>query len=110
MKKFRRRLYFTASHNHILLFENDRVRVLDTYITAGGRTPLHTRCRLCSKYVLSWCSSRCDGDQDGVMLDSRQTPTLANPPQALWLGPLVPHSLEIVGDTDLSVISVELKT
>ncbi len=31
-----------APEHHTLLFENSAVRVLDTHIAAGARTPLHT--------------------------------------------------------------------
>ena len=47
--------------------------------------------------------------QGQVLVDSRLAgkPT---PGSALWSGPLPPHSLENVGESDLRAISVELKT
>jgi hypothetical protein len=49
-----------------------------------------------------------DGERS-VMADSR----LAGRPsgqKAVWSGPLPPHTLENVGESELRVISVELKT
>jgi mannose-6-phosphate isomerase-like protein (cupin superfamily) len=43
------------------------------------------------------------------MSENDAWPELANPPQAFWTPALAPHSLENVGQTDLHVISVELK-
>ena len=44
-----------------------------------------------------------------VLVDSRKLP---RPTEgiALWTEPLAPHTLENVGDTDLHVISVEVKS
>ncbi len=98
-----------APDHHTLLFENDAVRILDTRITPGSRTPVHTHRWPGALYVLSWSSFVRRDDRGEVTLDSRTVPALAKAPQALWTPPLVPHSLENVGRTDLRVISVELK-
>jgi hypothetical protein len=50
------------------------------------------------------------GDRDGATLvDSRMARRPADG-VAVWSGPLLPHTLENVGDTELRVIRVELKT
>lgn len=98
-----------APEHHALLFENEWVRVLDTCIPAGERTAVHAHCWSSQLYVLSW-SDFVRRDAEGeVVLDSRQVPSLADPPVTLWSGPLPPHSLENVGAVDLHVIGVELK-
>ena len=98
-----------APHHHTLIFENSAVRVLDTRIGPGARTPVHTHAWPSVLYVLSW-SAFVRRDADGqVILDSRAMPQLSESPVALWSPPLPPHSLENVGTADIHVISVELK-
>ncbi|MBS0664507.1 MAG: hypothetical protein JSR48_14670 [Verrucomicrobia bacterium] len=98
-----------APAHHTLLFENDAVRVLDTRINAGDRTPVHTHRWPATLYILSWSSFVRRDAKGAVILDSRTVPSLANPPPALWSQALPPHSLENVGASDLHVISVEVK-
>ncbi len=97
-----------APRHHTLLFENELVRVLDTTVPAGETVPLHTHRWPAAVYILKWshCVRR-DGE-GGIMMDSR----VAGKPAAdiaLWSGPLPPHTLENVGESELRVISVELK-
>jgi quercetin dioxygenase-like cupin family protein len=42
-----------APAHHKLLFENERVRVLETRIAAGDRTPVHTHRWPAALYILS---------------------------------------------------------
>jgi len=98
-----------APDHHRLLMENERVRVLDTRIRAGERTPVHTHRWPATLYVLSWSDFVRYDDQGEVMLDSRTVDALKSPPKALWSAPLPPHSLLNVGDADMHIISVELK-
>ena len=98
-----------APKHHTLLFENDAVRMLDTRIQAGDRTPVHTHRWPAALYIVSW-SSFVRRDANGeIVMDSRTVPSLAKPPRALWSQALPPHSLENVGSSDLHVISVEMK-
>jgi len=98
-----------APGNHKLLFENEHVRVLDTRIESGDRTPVHTHCWPASMYILSWSEFIRYSDTGEVMLDSRTVEALKEPPAVLWSAPLPPHSLENIGETPLHVISVEVK-
>lgn len=98
-----------APGHHTLLFENDAVRMLDTRIKAGDKTPVHTHRWPAALYILGWSSFVRRDARGEIVLDSRTVPSLATPPVALWSPPLAPHSLENVGDRDLHVISVELK-
>ena len=98
-----------APAHHTLLFENEAVRVLDTRIPAGGRTPIHTHRWPAALYVRNWSSFVRRNARGEVLIDSRNVASLGTPPTALWTSALPPHSLENVGQNDLHVISVELK-
>ena len=98
-----------APEHHTLLFENAAVRVLDTRIPPGSRTPVHTHAWPSVLYVLSW-SPFIRRDATGqISLDSRTLPQPAPISKALWSPPLPAHSLENVGSADIRVISVEVK-
>jgi len=97
-----------APENHKLLFENDRVRVLDTFIRPGQTTPLHTHCWPATLYILSAGDFiRCD-ESGAITLDSRSSQALPTG-SALWIPPLPPHTLENVGNTEIHIIAVEIK-
>ena len=99
-----------APDHHEVLLENDRVRVLDTRLGPGERTPVHTHAAPAALYVMSW-SDFIRRDADGnVIVDSRDWPSRPAPGEALWLPPLTPHSVENVGAAELRLIAVELKT
>lgn len=98
-----------APEHHKLLMENDQVRVLDTLIAPGEITKVHTHRWPASLYVISWSDFIRHDAEGNVMLDSRtllKTPSAAT---ALWSEPLKPHSLENIGNTDIHIISVEIK-
>ena len=98
-----------APDHHDVLLENDRVRVLDTNIRPGERTPIHAHMWPAALYVLSW-SDFLRRDEDGnVLVDSRTMDPRPAPGDALWLPPLMPHSIENIGDADLHIIAVEVK-
>jgi hypothetical protein len=98
-----------APQHHTLLFENEFVRVLDTNISPGEITNLHTHQFPASLYILSW-SDFIRYDADGnVLVDSKTLAKTPGPGSALWSGPLAPHSLKNIGENDLHVISVEIK-
>jgi hypothetical protein len=91
------------------LYENDRVRVLDTRIGPGDQTPVHTHRWPAALYILSWSHIVRRDDLGAVLLDSRTVPALQHPSPVLWSAPLPPHSLQNVGDAEARIISVELK-
>ena len=98
-----------APDHHTLLFENERVRILDTRIRPGTRTAVHTHRWPAALYVISWSSFIRRDERGSVVLDSRTVAALETPPPALWTPALAPHSLENIGSADLRIISVELK-
>jgi len=98
-----------APAHHSILLENERVRILDTRLSPGEQTPVHTHEWAGALYVLSW-SDFIRRDASGVILaDSRAMASAPKPGDALWLPPLPPHQVENVGDRDLHIIAVELK-
>lgn len=96
-------------HYHKLLFENNKVRVLDVLIPAGATNNLHTHQWPATIYVLSWSHFiRYDKDGNEVM-DSRKIEMFSSPPPVLWSEALPPHSIKNVGEKDIHMISVEVK-
>jgi hypothetical protein len=98
-----------APAHHRLLFENASVRVLNTCIPVGETTPLHTHRWPSAAYIESWSDFVRRDDQGNVLLDTRGAPVPA-PGSALWSEPFPPHTLENVGDSELRVITVEVKS
>lgn len=97
-----------APKHHIVLLENDQVRVLDTRIEPGEITPLHTHHWPSVYHIISFTDFvRRDGDGT-VLVDTRLKPS-GPVPKATWSEPLPPHTLENVGDVAIHVVSVELK-
>lgn len=98
-----------APAQHRLVFENAHVRVLDTRIAPGERTPVHTHCWPAAHVVVSW-SDFVRRDADGAVLLDTRTAGIRSAPEALWGDPLPPHSLENVGAVVLRIISTEVKS
>ena len=44
----------SAPDHHDVLYENEKVRILDTRLAAGDRTPVHAHEWPAALYVLSW--------------------------------------------------------
>lgn len=98
-----------APNHHRLLFENERVRVLEVRIPPGCFVPVHTHRWASVAYVVSDSDFlRRDADRN-LLFDSRTTGPSASTPAAQWLGPMPPHSVENVGDAEIIVILTELK-
>ena len=98
-----------APKHHKLLFENEKVRVIDACIPAGEITEVHTHKWPASLYVLNW-SDFIRYDADGnILLDSKNLDKQPAPSAALWSEPLAPHALKNTGHKELHIICVELK-
>lgn len=97
-----------APDHHGVLFENDRVRVLDTRLRPGERTPVHAHEWPAALYVLSWSHFLRRDVDDNVIADSRNRAPIA-PGAGLWIEPLPPHSVENIGMADLHIVAVEVK-
>jgi hypothetical protein len=96
-----------APDHHRVLFENDVVRVLETTIRPGDRTPVHNHLAPTASYIVSG-SHLLRRDPDGnVLLDTRSDPDFVLP-RVMFSPGLAAHSLENPGPDDLVVIGVEL--
>ncbi len=98
-----------AAGHHRVLLENDEVRVLDTRVAPGERTPVHTHQWPAALYVLSWSEFVRYDEEGKVMLDSRTLPGRPQPGSGTWIGAIGPHSVANVGEADLHIIAVEVK-
>lgn len=98
-----------APEHHKLLHENEVVRVIDTCISPGGITELHTHKWPASLYIISWSDFIRYDKEGNIVVDSRNIPNTPLASTALWSEPLPPHRLKNIGDKDLHVISVEIK-
>lgn len=98
-----------APGHHSVLLENGTVRVLDTKVGPGERTPVHAHEWPAALYVLSWSDFIRYSAEGVVLLDSRTIATRPVRGAALWSGPIGPHYVENVGTTDLHVLAVEVK-
>ena len=98
-----------ASGYHRLLFENERVRVLEVRIGPGQFVPVHTH-RWPSAVYVATSSDFIRRDGEGKLLFHSRT---ACPPPATptvqWIGPLPPHSVENIGNGEILLITTELK-
>ena len=98
-----------APQYHALLLENERVRVLDVRIPPGHTVPVHTHRWPAILHVLSAGQLvRRDGEGN-VLLDTRTVDASPQLSFVLWSEPFPPHSVENVGNTEIRVISIELK-
>jgi hypothetical protein len=98
-----------AASFHKLLFENERVRVLEVRIGPGQFVPVHTHKWPSAVYVASGSDFIRRDDEGKVLFDSR---TMGPPPAApmvQWTGPLPPHSVENIGNAEILLITTELK-
>jgi len=98
-----------APDHHRVIFENDRVRVLETVIRAGETAPVHTH--LVGHVLIVEGGSRfIRRDPDGnVLLDTRTLGPDWRLPRVGWSDGLPAHSLENIGDDDIVAYNVELK-
>lgn len=99
-----------APDHHKVIFENERVRVLELKVEPGETVPIHTHRWATVNYVLSH-SDFLSRDADGqVKLDSRADVSGVKEGAVFYLPPNPPlHSVENIGADDLRGITVELK-
>jgi hypothetical protein len=100
----------SAPEHHKLLLENDFVRVIDTLIPPGEITNIHTHKWPASLYIISWSNFIRYDSERNIIVDSRKLSQTPLPSSAVWSEALKPHALENIGDQDLHIISVEIKT
>lgn len=98
-----------APKHHKLLFENERVRVLEVRIPAGDFVPVHTHRWPCTMYVARQSDFLRRDDKGNLLFDSRTAGPPPKVPVTQWVPPLPPHSVENIGAVEILLISTELK-
>ncbi len=98
-----------APQHHAVLMENDRVRVLDSRLGPGERTPVHAHQWPAVLYIVSWSDFIRYDAEGNVLVDSRSMGANPSAGTSLWGAPLAPHYVQNIGDRILHVIAVELK-
>jgi hypothetical protein len=98
-----------APKHHRLLFENDRVRVLEVRIAPGETVPVHTHRWPAAIYVARQSDFLRRDGEGNLLFDSRTAGPPPKEPVAQWTPPLAPHSIENIGDTEILLISTEVK-
>ena len=97
-----------APHNHKVIFENEHVRVIETTIAGGEKTPLHTHLRPALIYLLSG-SHFIRRDENGeTMRDTRAEPDAVQP-KVHFVESTPKHTIENTDIKDLVALSIELK-
>ena len=99
-----------APEHHKLLMENDFVRVIDTLIPPGEVTKIHTHKWPASLYVISWSNFIRYDAGENVIVDTRNLSQTPLPSSAIWTEALKPHALENIGENNIHIISVEIKS
>jgi hypothetical protein len=98
-----------APEFHAVLFEDERVRVLDGIVRPGETVPVHTHRWAGVLYVLG-SSDFVRRDPEGtVLVDTRVSGRAPIAGAASWGMPLTPHTFENVGSTDFHTVTVEMK-
>ncbi len=97
-----------APGNHILLFENDLVRVLDTRLPAGEQTPVHEHSLPSASILLSWSDFHRFTPEGTLLFDSSQIPA-PDIGSVIWMDSLPKHYAVNTGKTELRTIAVEIK-
>jgi len=98
-----------APEHHEVLLENERVRVLDSRIKPGDTVPVHTHRWASVLYILGTSDFIRYDNEGNAVFDSRTKESSIVAGTVTWSPPLLAHSVENVGDTEIRVVSVELK-
>jgi hypothetical protein len=99
----------TAPNHHRLLFENERVRILEVRIGPGQVVPVHTHRWPSAVYVISSSDFIRRNADRKVLFDSRTAGPPPSKPVVQWTEALPPHSVENVGESEILLITTELK-
>jgi hypothetical protein len=98
-----------APQNHRVIFENDKVRVLDVTVAPHTKEPVHAHCWPSVLYITD-AGKYIDYDSDGkILFDSRSVAAPPTLPLTMWKEPEAPHAVENLDDKPLHLIRVELK-
>lgn len=99
-----------APEHHKVVFENERVRIMDFRVKPGEFVPTHTHRWATINYVLK-LSDFLSYDEDGnLKLDSRTGEFSGKEGEVFCLPAFPPlHSVKNIGESEMHGISIELK-
>lgn len=99
-----------APAHHRLVYEDERVRIVEFRVPPGDFVPVHTHRYATLNYVVAH-SDFVSYDADGrPKFDSRTGPSAIREGEVFRLAPYPPlHAVENVGDSELHGLSVEFK-
>ena len=98
-----------APRNHRVVFENDKVRVLDVIVPPHTKENVHAHCWPSVLYITA-AGKYIDYDANGkVLFDSRSLAAAPPLPMTIWKDPEAPHAVENLDDKPLHLVRVELK-
>jgi hypothetical protein len=98
-----------APGNHRVLFENDRVRVLDVQVPPGTREPVHEHRWPGVLYILSRGKLREYDGAGHVIREEKDTPPASSFPLVTWLDAGKPHAMENLDAQPIHIVRFELK-
>lgn len=98
-----------APKNHRVVFENERVRVLDVVVDVGGRESLHAHCWPSFLYVMFRGKLREWGANGKLIREVKETPPATAFPITQWLEASPPHSIENLDSQPIHLLRIELK-
>ena len=98
-----------APEHHRIVFETERIRIVETVIRAGDTAPLHTHL-VPHVLIVNSGSQFVRRDTSGrTLVDTRDLgPDFTIAPYA-WNDGIGPHTLENVGPDDIRTTAIELK-
>jgi hypothetical protein len=98
-----------APENHKVIFENERVRVLEVTIAPHSKEPIHAHCWPSTLYIQQ-AGDAIDRDANGkILFDSRQLKVKPKAPFVEWTPAEAPHSVENLDGLPLKLIRIENK-
>ncbi len=99
-----------APQHHKILFEDERVRVIELKVKPGEIVPVHTHRWASLNYVINHSDFLSCDVEGNVKVDSRTAEADIKQGAIFYLPPYPPlHSVENIGSQELHGITVELK-
>jgi quercetin dioxygenase-like cupin family protein len=99
-----------APDHHRIVFENERLRIIEFRVPPGEIVPLHTHRFPSINYVLSLSDFLSFDAHGNIKLDSRSGHSDIKQGEVFCLPPFPPpHSVENIGRDVMHAVSVELK-
>ena len=96
-----------APESHVIVFENDAVRVLEIKISAGEREAEHTH-QMPSVMIVDR-PAMIRYYREGILVSSSAESTIVEAAVGQWMDPEGPHSVENIDDKPYHAFRVELK-